>query len=668
MRKSGKFKFPSFSQWKQIFKVLKKGEKKAFLIFFILAISSLGYLSYNFYISSTKTAPASGGVFAEGVVGQPRFINPIYGETNDVDRTLIGLVFSGLMAYGKNGKITTDLADNYKVSEDGKTYDFTLKNNLFWHDGKPLTADDVLFTIKIIQNSDYKSPLRANWIDVAAEKISEKSFVLKLKSPYNSFLENCTIKIIPQHIWENISPENFALSSYNLQPIGSGPFEFQDIKQTNTGFIKTIKLSSNRRYYGKVPFVSNLSFEFFEKKEDLIKSAKAGSIDAFSLASLDNNELEAEKELAQSWPKGTDFAVYSFSLPRYFAVFFNQQKNKILSDANIRQALNYAVDKKDLALQVNSAAKISYSIIESPILPDFYGYEPPGKVYEFDQEQAKKLLDKSGFKENGIGARQKSNKKTPAFQFKSYLAQGSKGNEVTQLQSCMARLGFSKEMEGETNGTYGKPTENAVTEFQKKYLPNEKPTGETGKKTRDKLNELCITASPDSQSLQFTLVTINQPQLKKAAEILKDYWRKVGAAIDIKAVDVSELKSIIKERSYDAILYGEALGSEPDLYPFWHSSQVNDPGLNLSSYEDKDADTLLKDARETLDQKKKQADYEKLQDILIADAPALFLYNPDYVYWVSKEVKGIDAQKIIDPAKRFSNIENWHIKTKRTWK
>ena len=110
------------------------------------------------------------------------------------------------------------------------------------------------------------------------------------------------------------------------------------------------------------------------------------------------------------------------------------------------------------------------------------------------------------------------------------------------------------------------------------------------------------------------------------------------------------------------------MGAEPDFYPFWHSSQKIDPGLNLSSYENKTVDQLLKDSRETLDELIKQQKLEKLQDVVIKDAPALFLYNPDYVYWVLRKVKGIDTVKIIDPAKRFINITNWFIKTKRVWK
>ena len=682
-----KNRLPSFSQWKQTFKVLKKKEKITIIILGIVAILSLGFLVADFYFEHTKIVPALGGTYTEGVVGQPRFINPIYGETNDIDRTLIDLIFSGLMTYDNQGRIVADLADQIAVSEDGKTYDFTLKNNTFWHDGQPLTADDIVFTIKTIQNSDYKSPLRANWIDVDVQKTSEKSVRFRLKTPYNSFLENCTVKIIPQHIWQEVLQENFALSSYNLKPIGSGVFEFINLSQNNTGFIENINLSSNRKYYDNPSFILNLNFRFFEKKETLVSAINAKQIDGFTLSAFDNNQLQAEKEIKKSWFKSEQFSSYSFALPRYFAVFFNNQKNSIFADANIRKALSYAVDKNSLTQSVVSETKNPASVVDSPILPNFFGTQEPTTTYPFDAQKAKILLDKAGFKDNGstslttsgVSVREKAIAKTPAFQFSSYLKVGSKGKEVTQLQACLNKLSpetFGSILKDETNGTYSKATETAVTAFQTKYLPEAKPTGETGAGTRKKLNELCLAPAPNSKPLAFTLVTINQPQLVLVANALKTAWANIGVSVDINAVSLTDLKPIIKNRNYDALLYGQALGFEIDLHPFWHSSQKIDPGLNLSSYENKDVDKLVKEARETTDESIKKDKLNLAQNTILNDAPALFLYNPNYGYWASNKVKGITPENnsqnnsinIIDPAKRFANIADWYLTTKRTWK
>jgi ABC-type transport system substrate-binding protein len=663
-------KFPSFSQWKQFFKTLKKTEKRIFLVLVCVAIVSLSYLIISVYLKNTVVSPGYGGTYIEGVVGQPRFINPIYGETNDIDRTLISLVYSGLMAYNKDNGLEKDLAKDYQISDNGRTYTFQLQDNLFWQDGSPLTADDIIYTIKTIKNSDYKSPLRANWLNVEVAKISDKSVSFTLNAPYNSFLENCTLKIIPEHIWKNVLPENFALSAYNLQPTGSGPYTLNNLTQNNTGYISKIELIANRRYYGKVPYISKITFDFFSDKEGLIKAANQKTIDGFSVSSIGDDEGFAEKEIVQGWSDSEKFQIYNLSIPRYFAVFFNTQKSKLLSDPNITQALSFAVDKQELVKQITTSTNDKISVVDSPILSDYFGYNAPTVVYNYNTDSANKLLDKSGYKTDSSGMRSKANDKKPAFQFKSYLKVGSKGSEVTELQACLSRLdsSFKSALSSETTGTYGKGTENAVNEFQKKYIPDAKVTGETGPGTRTKLNELCLAPQSNSIALQFTLTTINQPQILKAANILKDQWQKVGVAVTVKSVELSELKTIIKNRDYDALLYGQALGLMPDLYPFWHSTQINDPGLNLSGYQNKTTDQLLRDARESTDYAITKQKYEQLQDIILKDAPAVFLYNPNYVYWVSKKVKGIDTTEIVDPAKRFENINNWYINTHRIFK
>jgi len=659
-----KKKIPSFSQWKQIFKVFNPKERNIFLVLILALFISVTYLATDFYIKNTNVAPAFGGEYTEGVVGQPRFINPIYGETNDIDRSLIDLIYSGLEKYDKNGNIVNDLAEAHQVSDDGKTYTFTLKDNLYWQDGQKLTADDVIFTIKTIQNSDYKSPLRANWLNVDVEKTDNRTVTFSLAFPYNSFLENCTVKIIPAHIWQNVLPENFGLSSYNLQPIGSGPYILQTLNQDNSGFINTIELATNSKYFARSSYISNINFKFFGEKDSLIKAINEKKVDGFSLSAI-NGEID---KIKQNW--GGTFNAYSFALPRYFAVFFNIQKPKLLSDDVIRDSLLYAVNKNELIAKVNDSGDSKAYAVDSPILPNYFGFAKPTQTYHFNVEEAKNLLEKADYALDATtGKLTKKTTKQPAFQFTSYLKQGSTGNEVSELETCLINLdpSFSNILQGKSDKTYNQNTENAVTAFQQKYLPDEKPTGETGSATRKKLNELCFSKQNNLSTIAFSIVTINQPQLVKTANILKDDWQKIGIDVTVKALDLSDLKEVIKNRDYDALLYGQALSSLPDLYPFWHSTQINDPGLNLSEYISKPADDLLKAAREAIDSQTKAAKYEALQNQILADAPALFLYNFDYRYYAPKKILGIDTTKIVDPAKRFENIENWYIKTKRVW-
>lgn len=623
-------KLLTLTGWKYFFKILTKKEKIAFLCFFVLALSSSIFLLTNFYLKNTKIGPAQGGTHVEGVVGQPRLINPVYANS-DVDRDLLQLTFSGLMKYDKNLNIVPDLAQDYTIEEDGKIYTFYLKENLVWQDKEQLTADDIIFTIKTIQNPDFKSPQRASWIGVEVEKVDNLTVRFKLKKPYAAFLENSTVKILPEHIWQKVPPESFAFQTQNLKPIGSGPFQVKEVKKNGAGLIESITLVRNPYYFDKPHYISEIKFLFFENQEQLIKAAEQNKIKGLGLSS--------SQDIGENWQS------YSFSLPRYFALFFNQEESKVLSYKEVRLALNYGTNKKELGQK----------IVDSPILPEIYNFEPPSKSYQFDLEKAKLLLEETGFKdEDGNGLREKIIKKEPAFKFKNYLAKGSEGKEVTELQKCL---------EGEVTGYFGPQTEQLVIEFQKKYIGE--ITGTVGPKTRVKLNEVCFGEPEEILPLKMTLVTVDQPQMLKVAETLKNQWQELGLELEIEKYPLFQLEQdFIKPRNYQALLFGELLGALPDPFPFWHSSQTKDPGLNLALYENKKADNLLEESRKLFSAEK----LVEFQNILIEDAPALFLYSPDYIYFVSKEIKGLESGKIIDPSKRFLGIENWYVKTKRVWR
>ncbi|MFH1401360.1 MAG: ABC transporter substrate-binding protein [Parcubacteria group bacterium] len=662
------FSLPSQSQWGQFFNILTKKEKIFFSVFLTLFLVSSIYLFTNFYFKNTEVRPAEGGIFTEGAVGQPRFINPIYVSSNDIDRDLMELILSGIMKYDESGKLVYDLAKDIKIENDGKTYRVFLKDNVLWHDSglrsqiKKLTADDVIFTIKTIQNQDYKSPLRVNWLGVEIEKINDFEIIFLLKNSYAAFLENLTFKILPSHIWQKISVQNFPLSDYNLKPVGSGPYQFKSMSRDGSGHVNSLVLKVNKNYYGEKPYLQEIRFKFFDNEKDLVASANNRQISGLSFSAVENGALLKEQS----------FKLYSFSMPRYFAIFFNTTDSKILSNLKVRQALNLGTDKNDLIKKILSSQA---EIVDSPILPDIYGFKAPAEIYPFDKKKAESLLDEAGFEETENGIREKIVKKEPAFSFKSTLRVGSSGTEVRELQKCLAKYPDIYPS-GEVTGTFGSKTKAAVIKFQEKYA-NEvlkpggltKGTGTVLSYTRKKLNELCALATEEKITLKIKLATVNQPMLINTANILKEQWQEIGVALEITTSTSSDLENnIIKPRDYEMLLFGEALGGIPDPFPFWDSIQKKDPGLNLAVYDNKNVDKLLEEARQTLDMSERQKKLEKFQDILIGDAPCVFLYSPDYVYFVSDQIGGINQKMIIDPSKRFANIQNWYIKQKRVWK
>jgi len=641
-----------FTQWVQLFKVLTKKEKIAFLICLGLFIVSSLFLIINCYLKNTEIRAAAGGSYIEGVVGSPRFINPIYTPSSDVDRDLVEIIFSSLVP---------DLAQEVKVKDDGEVYEIYLKENVLWHDKEKLTADDVVFTIKTIQNPDYKSPLRANYLGIEVEKINDYAVRFKLKSPYSAFSERLDVKIMPQHIWQDISPQNFLLTNYNLKPIGSGSYQFKSLKQNSANSIISLDLVRFKNYFdnGK-PYLSAISFYFFNSEEDLINAAKKGEIDGFSVNSPDSFDLF----------KRSKFNEFSLALPRYFAIFFNPDQSRFLADEDIRQALNYSTNKAEIVQEVLAGRG---EVVDSPILPEIYNLQSPTKIYEFDVNQTQALLEKAGL-EKKEGKWVEITKET-MVEFKSDLEVGSRGTEVTALQTCLAR-DPDIYPEGQITGYYGTKTKTAVVRFQEKYAADilepwgfSKGTGVVSKTTRAKLNEICSTPAKETP-LKFSLITVDDSLLKEVASAIQEQWASIGIEIEIKAYPVSQLtQEFIKPRNYEMLLFGEVLGKIPDPYPFWHSSQIKDPGLNLAKYENSQVDNLLETARINLDEQVRAEKYQQFQDILIADAPCLFLYQQDYIYFVDKKIRGgIEQAMIADPSKRFDNIENWYIKQKRAWK
>ena len=127
-------------------------------------------------------------------------------------------------------------------------------------------------------------------------------------------------------------------------------------------------------------------------------------------------------------------------------------------------------------------------------------------------------------------------------------------------------------------------------------------------------------------------------------------------------------KDVIVPRAFEALLFGEILGAEPDLYPFWHSSQIGESGLNLANFNNSQADKLLEDIRKEEELEKRAEAFIKLEEILMDNIPAIFLYNPNYTYVVSSKVKGIELERIVSPVDRLNGIEKWYIKTRRGFK
>ncbi len=172
-----------------------------------------------------------------------------------------------------------------------------------------------------------------------------------------------------------------------------------------------------------------------------------------------------------------------------------------------------------------------------------------------------------------------------------------------------------------------------------------------------------------SETLSLALTTVDQPESLGTATIIKNGWAALGVDVVVNAVPASEIhRTVIRPRDYDALLYGQLLGADLDPYPFWHSSQIQDPGLNLAMFSDHEADQALEAARRTADPAARQQYYAKFLTILADQQPAAFLYSPSYTYAIPAELKGFGGTRVNDPSDRFATITSWYLKTARRWK
>lgn len=545
-------KIPNGDQLKHLKKFLNPKEYLIIKICLVLVLINAVYLGVVFFKHHLKYSPVSGGEYIEGVVGYPKTINPLYAVNRDIDSDLSSLVYSSLFKYDENGILVNDLVSDVTINNDTE-YIIKIKNNVKWHNGDKLTADDVLFTIDAIKNSEYRSPLRASLMNVDAEKVDDYTIKLTLDSAYSPFLEVLTFGILPKSIWENISPSSAALSELNLKPIGSGPYKFKSLVKNKDGDLKEYNLVVNDNYFSTKPYIKNIKFTFFVDDTEAIKSLNDNQIDGLGyLPFTERKELLAQDSLALN----------ELVRPQIVSIFFNSNKDKALSDKTVRISLAQALDKDQIIKDVFDGV---YQRADGPILPNNFAYNDQIKKYNYSPQEARANIK----------------------------------------------------------------------------------------------NKLAST----------TLTVIDSGNNVSVAEKIKSYWEQIGVKVELKVVPGEQAADIIKNRDFETLLYGESVGGDPDVYAFWHSSQIGDKGLNLAGYNNSEVDKLLVGARETTDKEARKIKYQKFQEYITADVPVIFLYSPTYTYVQSKKLKGFSGTMVIEPADRFASVASWYLKTskKLTW-
>ncbi len=324
------------------------------LVFTGTVLSTLfsgAFLSASAFANATHAMPDDGGVYHEGVIGQPIYLNPLITNGNDPDRDIIKLVFGNIY----------DIAEKIEASDDGRTWTIRVPEDTFWHDGTRLTSDDIIFTIEKIQEPETDAPLISSWRGVIMERKSELELTLTINTKYAFFEENLkNVYILPKHIWAPIPAANWRLSSYNLEPIGSGPYKFDGYKKRRDGFITEYSISRNEEYADTKPYIQTIQFKFYQNAVDIVEAFNLAYIDGFGGTNLPTKEIRRRHD------------IYTLATPRYYAIFLNQLTNSSLKDDGVRRILDAAIDKAHIVATVLNSNGI---IVDGPLPPSIPGYD-----------------------------------------------------------------------------------------------------------------------------------------------------------------------------------------------------------------------------------------------------------------------------------------------------
>lgn len=543
---------------------------KASVLTFVVALGFTLFFVNQKYLTDV---PNEGGTLTEGIIGTPRFVNPILAVT-PADKDLAALVYAGLMRLGPDGTIVPDMAESITMSEDGLTYSVVLRSGLTFHDGSPVMSDDVIFTISRLEDPALKSPLLSSWEGVTTERVSDRELNIILAKPYGPFTENLTVGILPRHIWGDASADAFPFSQYNSEPIGSGPYKVKRIVRSKSGIPESYELEPFAGALSGVPSIEQLRLAFYQNEDALVEAWKTGAVD--SVAGLSPTGLSRLGDIAAT------HQVLSAPLPRTFAVFLNQNEAPVFRDAAVRNALNAVTDRAAIVQNVLSGKAYPLTGPLPPMSTSTAVAAAP--VTEESIDAAREILRTGGWKFDEASSRWKK-----------------------------------------------------------------------------KIGDV-------DTDLAFTLATANSEALRGTAAALKEQWERIGIAVTVEQYEQVDLtQSIIRPRKFDALLFGTVIGRELDFYPFWHSSQRTDPGLNIGLYANIVTDSILADARVIASSEERELKNAEFAAELAKDAPAVFLYAPSYTYVIPSRVMNARLTGIAEPFERFANVYEWYIDTESVW-
>ncbi|MBI9048462.1 MAG: peptide ABC transporter substrate-binding protein [Anaerolineaceae bacterium] len=360
---------------------MKKIRWQLLIILFTGLVVGLLLISEQPGTEEVVPEPVQGGIYTEALIGQIQRLNPVLDIYNDVDQDIDRLLFSGLISFDSSGQPQPDLAESWGISQDGLIYNFTLRDDAKWHDGEAVTNDDIRFTIDLIraQDSLYSEDVKTFWNEVQVNISPDNAQVIQfvLPEPFTPFLDYLSFGVLPRHLLDGVNTTSLADHSFNLQPIGSGPYRLQEMIIENEQ-ITGIILIANQDYYLQSPYIETIIFRFYANSQAALAAYQDGVV--MGIGRVDQTVLpEVLKE--------EDLSLYTARNPEMQFVFLNLNNPQIpfFQEIEIRRALYMGLNRQWI---VNNILDGQAYLAHGPILPGSWAYYDGFIQQEYLPEEA----------------------------------------------------------------------------------------------------------------------------------------------------------------------------------------------------------------------------------------------------------------------------------------
>jgi len=335
-----------------------------------------------------QSQPEQGGVFTEGLVGSLGRLNPLLDWNNSADRDINHLLFSGLIRFDERGLPQADLAESWGSTPDGTIYNFAIRPNAIWHDGTPVTSDDILFTIDMIKSAGslYPQDIKDLWSKIEVTKLNDKNIKFTLPEPFVPFLDYLTFGVVPKHLLESVPPEQMAAAEFNINPVGTGPYKFDRLLVEN-GQIIGVVLTVFDGYYRTPAFVEQVVFRYYPTSAAAFAAYKQG--DVFSVSQITPDVLS--DALAEP-----NLNTYTSPMPQMGFVLFNLNSPEVafLQDAKVRRALMLGLNRTYIINQFLGGQAV---LADGPVLPNSWAHYDGIEKIGYDPDAAISLLKTEGY-------------------------------------------------------------------------------------------------------------------------------------------------------------------------------------------------------------------------------------------------------------------------------